>query len=164
MLKHVKWRVTKELRVLEYPGYSSWFLNCVRDQGHCWGKVLQSWVPNYAVSQTLENSLTFNMGLQNLEGGIWNRSQWMVCEGNKPSYSKPKFNQLVAAESKGALEYLYVFLSDILLPVGNKYQACAAAQVMWSFCDPIYWNYFELLTLCANFCPLRCCSSVPMNV
>jgi hypothetical protein len=30
-------------------------------------------------------------------------------------------NQLGAAASKGALEYLCVFLSDILLPVGNKY-------------------------------------------
>ena len=44
----------------------------------------------------------------------------MFCEGNKPIYSNPKFNQLGAAASKRAWEYLCVFLSDILLQVGNN--------------------------------------------
>jgi hypothetical protein len=44
----------------------------------------------------------------------------MFCEENKPSYSNTKFNQLGAAASKGALEYLCVFLSYILLPDGKN--------------------------------------------
>jgi len=44
----------------------------------------------------------------------------MFCEGKKPNYSNTKFNQLGVAASKGALEYLCLFLSYILLPVGKN--------------------------------------------
>lgn len=133
---------TKELRIPEYPGYLSWFLNCLCDEGHCWGTVLHSWVPKCAVSSTLEYSLTFNMGLQNLEGGIWNRGQWMFCEGKKPSYSNTKFNQLGVAASKGALEYLCLFLSYILLPVGKNTKPLQRLKE----CDPsVVWFTWTIL-------------------